>query len=135
MRVFPVFVLVETGPRSRRRHAVVTAYCCCCGSGRKVLKAGVTTLKISFILVRLRVIIRVSVKINVFWVVKLYCLTEVHQRFGGTSCRNLQCRTCIGEFGGTCFSVFILNTKIEFYPGKTNDWFLRSFVIDMGLPN
>jgi hypothetical protein len=50
-----------------------------------VSKAGVTTLKICIILVRLQVIIGVSVKITVFWVVKPYCLAEAHQRFGGTS--------------------------------------------------
>jgi hypothetical protein len=99
------------------------------------LKAGVTTLKISIILVRLRVIIGTSVKFHVFWVVKLYCLAEVHQRFGGTSCRNLQCRTFIRQFGGTCCSVLILNTKIEFYPGNTSDWFLRSVGIGIDLPN
>jgi hypothetical protein len=139
VRVFPVFVPVETGLRSRRRDAAVTAYCCCCGSGREggrdVLKTGVTILKISIILVRLWVIIGVSVKIHVFWVVKLYCLAEVYQRFGGTSCRNFQCRTFIREFGSTCCSVFILNNKIEYYPGNTSDWFLRSVGIGIDLPN
>jgi hypothetical protein len=107
LSVLAVFVLVETEPRSRRRHASVTAYCYF-SSGREVLKAGVTTLKICIILVRLQVIIGVSVKITVFWVMKPYCLAEVHQRFGRTSCRNLQCRTSIAEFGGSCCSVFSL---------------------------
>jgi hypothetical protein len=48
------------------------------GSEREVLKASVTTLKICIVLVRLQVIVAVSVKITVFWVVKPYCLTEVH---------------------------------------------------------
>jgi hypothetical protein len=116
--------------RSRRHHAAVTAYCYCCGSGREVC---LTTLNICIILVRLQVIIGVSVKITVFWVVKPYCLAEVYQRFGGPSCRNLQCRTFIRESGSTC-SMFILNTKIEFYPGNSRDWFLRSVGIVMGLP-
>jgi len=76
LRVLPVSVLVETEPRSRRRHAAVTAYCYCCGSGREVLKAGVTNLRTCIILVRLQVIIEVSVKITIFWVVKPYCLAE-----------------------------------------------------------
>jgi len=59
------------------------------------LKAGVTTLDICIILVSLQVIVAVSVKITVFWVVKPYCLAEVHKSFGGTSFRNLQCRTFI----------------------------------------
>ena len=77
----------------------------------------------------------VSVKSTVFWVMKPYCLAEVHQRFGETSCRNLQCRTFIREFGGTCCSVCILNTKIEFYPGNASSWFLRSVGINIDLSN
>jgi hypothetical protein len=73
-----------------------------------VLKAGVTTLKVCIILMRLQVIIEMSVKITVIWAFKPYCLAEVRQRFGRTSCRNLQCRTFIGEFGGSCCSVFNL---------------------------